>query len=96
VPADKASTYEEEYNGQRHLVFTLADLFGILPKWIKYRNMLLWLNIAVDQYEEKWCAAYRGGTYDNDEADTFQSADELVDCLYLLLVHIIENKYMMI
>jgi len=84
--------YLDDYVSKER-VFTLDDLLRILPKWIKYRNMLLWLNIRVDQYEEKWCAEYKGGTYDCDEADTFQCEEELVDCLYILLIHIIENNY---
>lgn len=71
---------------------TLTDVLSILPKWIKYRNMLLWLIIRVDQYEEHWCCAYQGGTYDCDEADTLQSSEELIDALYELLVNCIEDK----
>lgn len=73
-------------------VFTLSDMLSILPKWIKYRNMLLWLRIRVDQYEERWCCVYEEGTCDNDEADTFQSAEELIDALYELLVNCIKDK----
>lgn len=78
--------------GHGEPIFTLADLIGLLPKWIKYRYELYWLDMRVDKYQEHWCADYRGGTYDCDEADTFQSAEELIDCLYKLLVFLITEN----
>lgn len=73
-------------------VFTLTDMLSIIPKWIKYRNMLLWLQIRVDEYQELWCCEYEGGPYGCDNADTFQSAEELIDALYELLVYCINEK----
>ncbi len=72
-------------------IFSLTDLLTIIPKWIKYRHYLLWLNMGVDQYDERWWCAYKD-IYDNDEDETYKSAPELIDALYELLVGCIEEK----
>ena len=77
--------------GHGESIFILTDLIGLLPKWIKYRHYLCYLEMGVDRYSEVWYASYRS-EMGNDEADTFQSAEELIDCLYELLVFLITEN----
>lgn len=72
-------------------IFTLADLIGLLPKWIKHRYYLCYLEMGVDKWEEHWYACYKS-EQGCDEANTFQSAEELIDCLYELLVFLITEN----
>ncbi len=69
-------------------VFALADMLSLLPKWVKYRNMLLWLEIGIDEYSDGWYVRYQS-SQGIDEADTFVSAEKLVDALYLEMKHLI-------
>lgn len=73
-------------------VFTIGDLLAMLPKWIKYRYYLLYLNVWVDKYSEVWNVSYRSDM-DVDEADSHQCADELIDCLYSMVGWLIDNDY---
>lgn len=72
-------------------IFSLTDLLSILPKWIKHRHYLLYIEIAYDRYGGCWVASYRS-EHGCDKADTFQSAEELIDCLYELLVQLITEN----
>ena len=96
VDASKANgvIYTDPYDlddAVEQKVFTLIDLIGLLPKWIKYRHYLLYLEMGVDKWEEHWYACYKS-EQDCDEADTFQSAEELIDSLYELLVFLITEN----
>lgn len=88
----ETSIEDEDRSIVQH-VFTIGDLFGILPTWIKYRHYLLYLNIWIDKYSEMWNASYRSDM-DTDEADSYQCADELTDCLYNMITWLIDNDYM--
>ena len=83
-------------NEHRAEMFTDSDLIRLLPKWIKHRNMLLWLHIYVDEHTDEWCVEYKCGEYGVDEAENCQSSKELVNCLYEMLRYLINNNYMRI
>lgn len=78
------------WNYDRSL-FTLSDLLAILPKWIKHRHYLCFIEMGVDRYSETWYARYVD-EHGVDEAETSQSAEELIDALYELLAYCIENN----
>ncbi|MCM1225202.1 MAG: hypothetical protein NC548_63195 [Lachnospiraceae bacterium] len=73
-------------------VFTLTDILSILPKWIKHRHYLCYLEMGVDRYSEAWFARY-ASEHGVDEADSFQCSEELIDCLYNLLVWLLEEGH---
>ncbi|MCM1225131.1 MAG: hypothetical protein NC548_62840 [Lachnospiraceae bacterium] len=91
---DERKASKEQWFGRENFycsIFSLADLLALLPKWIKHRHYLCYLEMGVDRYEEHWYACYKSDQ-DCDEAGSFQSAEELIDCLYEMLIFLIENN----
>ena len=90
--ADIVSANEPYYPDD--VEFSLGALFSILPKKITDRRKVYNLQIEISDCldaDDKWCILYRN-SLGIDELDSFQSAEELIDAIYNILVWLKENK----
>lgn len=95
VPKEKASKIELTYDRKkeihtRYQIFTLADLFDLLPKNIEKHNLHI---VAKDDY---YLVSYSLYSDLNDteafiEDMCWAHGDELIDALYALLLWVIDN-----
>lgn len=78
----------------RKYQFCLTDLFRILPKKVSDRRKIYSLTIEIADCldgDDKWCISYRN-TLDMDEWDSFQSAEELIDAIYAMILFLKSEK----
>ena len=75
-------------------VINLDEMLSVLPKKItdrrKVYNIQIEISDCLDE-DEKWYISYRN-SLDIDELESFQSAEELIDAIYNILVWLKTNK----
>ena len=93
VSADKASRRTPDYHDTP--IFTLADLFSMLPKGIIYNGLSCKLRIT-SWYDEPYFAGYMNqvGKYImGNPYDAPFSAEELIDVIFALLCWAIDHNH---
>ena len=72
--------------------FTLRDLFEILPAEIYNKDgVCCWLEFEINK---NICSA-RYSQWESDDYLIYFNEEELIDCLYKLVIWCIENKYLL-
>ena len=89
--------YDFDANGKEivEYCFRLEDLLRILPKKITDRRKIYQLRMGITDCiigDEHWYVVYKDSRTDVDELESFQSAEELIDAVYAILVWLKTNK----
>lgn len=96
APTVRDPTVRDCVNGQFYVeeskIFTLADLFSLLPERKAFANAEAFLNIHFELDGHKWVAQYLDFDKDDDVIGE-ESAQELIDALYLLCLWGIKRGY---
>lgn len=96
VCGEETQTVRDCVNGQFYVeesyIFTLTDLFSLLPERKAFANAEAYLNIHFELDGHKWVAQYLDFDKDDDVIVEY-SADELIDALYLLCVWCLDRGY---
>lgn len=96
VYGEETQTVRDCVNGQFYVeesrIFTLADLFSLLPERKAFADAEAYLNIHFELAGHKWVAQYLDFDKDDDVIVDY-SADELIDALYLLCVWCLDRGY---
>lgn len=67
-------------------IFTLQDLLSILSKKITDHMNIYNLEIGVWDSGDGWTACYRNRITGTDDLESYQEAEQLIDCIYDIIV----------
>lgn len=96
VCGEETQVVRDCVNGQFYIeesrIFTLADLFSLLPPRKPFADAEAYLNIYFELAGQKWVAQYLDYDKDDDVIGE-ESAPELIDALYLLCLWGVKRNY---
>lgn len=84
----KEYSYTDDKELKMYSAFTSAELGEMLPRSIKYKNDIAWLQIEVQGIQEGWSCQYHAPK----RVIKFFETRTMSDCMAKMLIYLLENK----